>query len=74
MTINNEQEHIIIEFNNGDQQRYSKPAFAPTVKVEEIENVSNNTSRISNKTVIDLDELISKTIDAIRSQVLKTII
>lgn len=38
MTINNEQEHIIIEFNNGDQQRYSKPAFAPTVKVEEIEN------------------------------------
>ena len=38
MTINNEQEHIIIEFNNGDKQRYSKPAFAPTVKVEEIEN------------------------------------
>lgn len=38
MTINNEQEHIIIEFNNGDQQRYSKPAFAPTVKVEEIAN------------------------------------
>lgn len=39
MTINNEQEHIIIiEFNNGDQQRYSKPAFAPSVKVEEIAN------------------------------------
>ena len=38
MTINNEQEHIIIEFNNGDQQRYSKPAFAPLVKVEEIAN------------------------------------
>lgn len=38
MTINNEQEHIIIEFNNGDQQRYSKPAFSPTVKVEEIAN------------------------------------
>lgn len=43
-------------------------------EIAEIENVSNNTSRISNKTVIDLDELISKTIDAIRSQVLKTII
>lgn len=36
MTINNEQEHIIIEFNNGDQQRYSKPAFAPSVKADEI--------------------------------------
>lgn len=32
MTINNEQEYITIEFNNGDQQRYSKPAFAPSVK------------------------------------------
>jgi len=38
MTINNEQEHIIIEFNNGDKQRYTKPAFAPSVKVEEIAN------------------------------------
>ena len=38
MTINNEQEHIIIEFNNGDQQRYSKSAFAQSVKVEEIAN------------------------------------
>lgn len=36
MTTSNEQEHIIIEFNNGNQQRYSKPAFAPSVKVEEI--------------------------------------
>ena len=25
MTINNEQEHITIEFNNGDQQRYASP-------------------------------------------------
>lgn len=38
MTINNEQEHIIIEFNNGDKQRYTKPAFVPSVKVEEIAN------------------------------------
>jgi hypothetical protein len=39
----------------------------------EIKNVSHNTSKISNKTVIDLDGLISKTIDAIRSQVLQDI-
>lgn len=38
MTISNEQEYITIEFNNGDQQRHSKPAFAPSVKVEEITN------------------------------------
>ncbi len=38
MTTNDEQEYITIEFNNGDQQRYSKTAFAPTVKVEEIAN------------------------------------
>lgn len=42
-------------------------------EMAEIENVSNNTSKISNKAVIDLDKLINKAIDAIRSQVLLAI-
>lgn len=42
-------------------------------EMAEMTNVSNNTSKISNQTVINLDELISKTIDAIRSQVLQDI-
>lgn len=27
---------VVVEFDNGDQQRYTKPAFAPSVKAEEI--------------------------------------
>lgn len=42
-------------------------------EIAEMTNVSNNTSKISNQMVINLDELISKAIDAIRSQVLQTI-
>jgi hypothetical protein len=47
--------------------------LSPETEMVEIKNVSHNTSKISNKTVIDLDGLISKTIDAIRSQVLQDI-
>lgn len=39
----------------------------------EIANVSNTTSKISSDTVINLDELIDKAIEAIRSQVLQNI-
>lgn len=36
MKVSCNEVEIVIEYKNGDQQRYSKPAFAPSVKVEEI--------------------------------------
>jgi hypothetical protein len=36
MKVTANEVEVIVEFDNGDQQRYSKPAFAPSVKADEI--------------------------------------
>lgn len=62
----------VIPLETVRQNKAFKHALTET-EMAEMTNVSNNTSKISNQTVINLDELISKTIDAIRSQVLQDI-